>query len=78
MDRDEGPITRLLGGGNDGDEEEEDEWQFSLDEVGPDAAETPDAAEPERPLEPESVSLEHAAFVIAGVALTLYIVLTAL
>ncbi|MFW6321893.1 MAG: DUF7312 domain-containing protein [Halohasta sp.] len=53
--------------------DDDGEWRYSIDEVGPDAE--PEAAEPE-PIEPESVSLEHAAFVVVGVVLTLAIILT--
>lgn len=83
MEDDRGPIDRLLGGGGDdadgddgGDDADGDEWRFSVAEVGPDA----DEGEPStgrEPLEPEPVSPEHAAFVIAGAALTLLVVLGA-
>lgn len=46
-------------------DDEDGEWRFGLDEVGEDA-------EPVRePIEPESISLEHVAFVLAGVIGTL-------
>ncbi|MEZ3116912.1 hypothetical protein RYH80_13435 [Halobaculum sp. MBLA0147] len=44
--------------------EDTSEWQFEVDEVGEDA----DPDEPRRePIEPESVDLENALFVVAGV-----------
>jgi len=74
---DDGPLGRL-DGGDDGEDNEDDEWRFSVDEVGPEGAvEADDDPEPE-PLEPEAVSAENAAFVIAGAALTVGIILTAL
>jgi hypothetical protein len=77
MDRDDGPVGRLLGGASDEDGDD-DEWRFSLDEVGPDA----DEADGDDPgpieLEPEPVTAEHAVFVAVGVALTLFVVLNAL
>ncbi|XVH30613.1 DUF7312 domain-containing protein [Haloferacaceae archaeon DSL9] len=57
----------------DGDEQ----WRFSVDEVGPDGAAGDD--EPPRPtIEPESVSLEHATFVVIGVLGTLLVLATAI
>lgn len=50
----------------------EGEWRFALDEVGEDAEPDPE------PIEPEDVSLEHAAFVTLGVVLTLVVLATAL
>lgn len=77
MDRDEGPIGRPFGGSDDDDEGDEDEWRFSVSEVGPDADDADDG--PERPpLEPGSVTPEHAAFVLVGAALTLVVISTAL
>jgi len=50
------------------------EWRFSIDAVGPDAeADTDDTT-----IEPESISLEHATFVVFGVLLTLGVVITGL
>ncbi|MFB6095840.1 MAG: hypothetical protein ABEJ74_00440 [Haloferacaceae archaeon] len=48
--------------------DDDEEWQFSLDEVGEDA--TTDVVE-RAPLEPESISLENVAFVLLGVLLAL-------
>jgi hypothetical protein len=51
-------------------ETDDQQWRFAVDEVGEDA--------PTRdPLEPESVSLENALFVAAGVLLTVGILLLA-
>ncbi|QAU12771.1 hypothetical protein EKH57_08570 [Halorubrum sp. BOL3-1] len=48
----------------------EGEWRFGLDDVGPDGV-TEDTATPEsEPMEPGDVDLEHAAFVVLGVAVT--------
>jgi hypothetical protein len=60
-----------------GDEGADDggEWRFSVDDVGPDGV-TEDTATPEdEPIEPGDVDLEHAAFVVLGVALTVGILL---
>ncbi|MDB2259561.1 hypothetical protein PM035_01540 [Halorubrum ezzemoulense] len=46
------------------------EWRFSVDDVGPDGV-TEDTATPaDEPIEPGDITLEHAAFVVLGVALT--------
>jgi hypothetical protein len=50
------------------------EWQFELDEVGPDGAVE---AEPE-PLEPGTPTLENTLFVLLGVAGTLLLLATVL
>ncbi|MGM0448012.1 MAG: DUF7312 domain-containing protein [Methanobacteriota archaeon] len=55
-----------------GDEaaDDEREWRFSVDDVGPDGV-TEDTATPaDEPIEPGAITLEHAAFVVLGVALT--------
>ena len=51
---------------------DEREWQFGLDEVGPDGALE---AEPE-PLEPGQPTLEHTVFVLIGVVGTLLLLAT--
>jgi hypothetical protein len=64
--------------------DEESEWRFGIDEVGPDAEAEPDEHdEPkgsvagnmdyEMPVEPEAVSLESALFVLLGVTVTLLV-----
>jgi len=46
------------------------EWRFSVDDVGPDGV-TEDTATPEsEPIEPGDITLEHAVFVVLGVAVT--------
>ena len=46
------------------------EWRFSVDDVGPDGV-TEDTATPaDEPIEPGDVEIEHAVFVVLGVALT--------
>lgn len=51
---------------------EADEWEYGLEEVGEDA-------EPLRePIEPESPSGEHAAFVLLGVLLAIAILLVSI
>ena len=60
-----------------GDESADDgrEWRFSVDEVGPDGV-TEDTATPtDEPIEPGDITLEHAAFVVLGVALTVGVLL---
>lgn len=56
------------------------EWRFAVDEVGPDADDDGDREEHHRPppIEPESIALEHAIFVLLGVALAVFVLLTAL
>jgi len=50
--------------------EDEREWRFSLDDVGPGGV-TEDTATPaSTPIEPEQIDAEHAFFVVVGVALT--------
>jgi len=53
------------------DDAPEDDWQFGLDEVGPEAETAPE------PLEPGSPSLENAAFVLLGVALAVLLLVAA-
>ncbi|MFB6281651.1 MAG: hypothetical protein ABEH40_06510 [Haloferacaceae archaeon] len=79
---DSGPIDRLLGAGggdSDGDGDGDDEWRFSVAEVGPDDGAGEDGPRPpeREPIEPEPVSPEHAAFVLAGAALTVLVVVGA-
>ena len=51
-------------GGEDGN------WRFSVDEVGPDGV-TEDTHTPEdEPIEPGDVEVEHAVFIVLGVAIT--------
>jgi hypothetical protein len=51
-----------------GDDPDEQQWRFAVDEVGEDA--------PTRdPLEPESISVENAVFVAVGVLFTIGILL---
>ncbi len=58
-------------------DEPETEWRFSIDEVGPEAETS--SEQPERgPIEPESISPEHASFVAFGVLITVLFALTAL
>lgn len=55
-----------------GDEtgDDEAEWRFALDDVGPDGV-TEDTATPEsEAIEPGNVEFEHAVFVVLGVAIT--------
>ena len=59
------------------DADDDSEWRFGVDDVGPEA----DDQEPEpesEPIEPEPISLEHAAFVGLGIMLTLAVMATAL
>ena len=60
-----------------GDEspDDEGEWRFGVDDVGPDGV-TEDTATPaDEPIEPGDITLEHAAFVVLGVALTVGVLL---
>jgi len=59
-----------VGSSADGD----NEWRFSIDAVGPDGDDETDDAT----IEPESISPEHATFVILGVLLTVGVVITGL
>jgi len=70
------------------DADDDSEWRFGVDDVGPEADDKQDAdSEPDQidreltepdPIEPESISLEHAAFVVLGIMLTLAVMATAL
>lgn len=51
-------------------EAEDEGWRFALDEVGP------EAEDPAPEIEPESVDVENALFVVAGVVGTLLLVLS--
>ena len=54
----------------DDDGDDESEWRFSVDDVGPDGV-TEDTHTPDsEPIEPESIDVEHAVFVVLGVAIT--------
>ena len=55
--------------------DDDHEWRFSVDDVGPEA--DPDPPEPD-PIEPEPITLEHAVFVGLGIVLTVGIILTGL
>ncbi|WP_277553586.1 DUF7312 domain-containing protein [Halobaculum limi] len=50
--------------------DDDDQWRFGLDEVGPEA----EAANQPAPIEPESISAENALFVVTGVLGTLLLV----
>lgn len=53
-----------------GGKDDESQWRFSIDEVGPDGV-TEDTHTPaSEPIEPETIEAEHAALVALGVALT--------
>jgi hypothetical protein len=57
------------------DDADEGDWRFGVDEVGPDGV-TEDTHTPEsEPIEPGDVDVEHAAFVVLGVALTVGVLL---
>jgi len=52
------------------DGDDESEWRFGVDDVGPDGV-AEDTHTPEsEPIEPGSIDAEHAVFVALGVALT--------
>jgi len=59
------------------DADDDLEWRFGVDDVGPEADNEPEPPEPD-PIEPESISAEHAAFVGLGIVLTLAVMATAL
>ncbi|WP_430505213.1 DUF7312 domain-containing protein [Haloparvum sp. PAK95] len=54
---------------------EDEQWKFSLDEVGPDGI-VEETSPGGGPIEPESVNPEHAVFVALGVAVAVGAVLT--
>ncbi|WP_123619440.1 hypothetical protein [Halorubrum sp. CSM-61] len=54
-----------------GDNDDESEWRFAVDDVGPGGV-TEDTHTPEsEPIEPGSIDAEHAVFVALGVVLTI-------
>ncbi|EJN60701.1 DUF7312 domain-containing protein [Halogranum rubrum] len=55
------------------DSSEDSEWQFSVDEVGEEAANEPTEERTLPPLEPGDPSFENALFVLIGVVGTLLI-----
>lgn len=59
----------------DATEDSESEWRYSIEDVDPEADEVADA---ERVIQPESISPEHATFVVLGVLLTVGVVVTGL
>ena len=55
--------------------DDERQWRFAVDDVGPDGI-TEDSGTPEdEPIEPESIDLENAALVALGVAITVGVLL---
>ncbi|EMA61886.1 DUF7312 domain-containing protein [Halorubrum lipolyticum] len=55
---------------SDDEGDDESQWRFAVDDVGPDGV-TEDTHTPEsEPIEPGSIEAEHAVFVALGVALT--------
>ena len=71
--------VRGSGEGDDADDAEgsdgEHEWRFAVDDVGPDGVTEDTGTPPADPIEPESIDLEHTAFVVLGVALTVGVLL---
>ncbi|MFC7186196.1 DUF7312 domain-containing protein [Halorubrum yunnanense] len=59
----------------DADGDDERQWRFAVDDVGPDGV-TEDTATPEdEPIEPGSIDAENAALVALGVAVTVGVLL---
>jgi hypothetical protein len=57
------------------DGEDDRQWRFAVDDVGPDGI-TEDSGTPEdEPIEPGAIDLENAAFVALGVAITVGVLL---
>ncbi|RLM70473.1 hypothetical protein [Halorubrum sp. Atlit-26R] len=72
-----GERSRANDAGDEGADDER-EWRFAVDDVGPDGV-TEDTATPaDEPIEPGDVTLEHAVFVVLGVALTVGVLLLGL
>jgi len=60
---------------SDGEGDDESQWRFAVDDVGPGGV-TEDTHTPEsEPIEPGSIDTEHAVFVALGVALTVGVLL---
>lgn len=56
-------------------DDDERQWRFAVDDVGPDGI-VEDTGTPEtEPIEPGSIDAEHAAFVVLGVVLTVVVLL---
>jgi hypothetical protein len=59
----------------DADGDDERQWRFAVDDVGPDGI-TEDSGTPEdEPIEPGSIDVENAVFVALGVAITVGVLL---
>lgn len=58
-----------------GTESPDEQWHFGLDDVGPDGI-VEETSPGSGPIEPENVTLEHAAFVALGVAIAVGAVVT--
>lgn len=71
---DSDPVETTDGGTSTATSAEEREWQFELDEVGPDGV---IEDEPE-PIEPGQPTLENVFFVLVGVVGTLFLLSTAI
>lgn len=65
-----------VAGADGADAADEDQWRFSVDEVGPDGV-TEETSPGGDPIEPEGVDPEHALFVALGVVLSLGVVVIA-
>ena len=56
-------------------EADEREWRFAVEDVGPDGVTEDTETSEAEPIEPGSIELEHAAFVVLGVAITVGVLL---
>ncbi|GAB7090465.1 hypothetical protein JCM18237_07360 [Halorubrum luteum] len=60
------------------DADEEREWRFAVEDVGPEGVTEDTATSETEPIEPEPIDVEHAMFVILGVAITVGVLLVGL
>ncbi|WP_096390758.1 DUF7312 domain-containing protein [Halopenitus persicus] len=78
MSRSDGGRGHASSAAEEGDDpEEEPEWRFAIDDVGPDGI-VEETTPAEEPIEPEPIDPVHAVFVALGVVITVGLLATAL
>jgi hypothetical protein len=77
MSRSDGGRGHASSAAEEGDDPEETEWRFGIDDVGPDGI-VEETSPADEPIEPEPIDPTHAVFVALGVVLTVGLLATAL